>query len=169
MQQKVTMPDTRLHVCSPALCRPTQRRLAPTQGFASIITHCLPHIITLQAGDEPHDDVVAAMDPSLRQLLWDQEYRNITRVSRVTAARAAAMADQGLVPCTYRIPCGGSLQCAWHGCVVHPGILMYGAQVMCGTLKVRMALCAKSSYQGDMHAIHPLLPCRRAAAAACAA
>jgi hypothetical protein len=42
-----------------------------------------------QAGDTPHDDVIRAMDPSIRQLLWDQEYRNITRVGTQCARHAA--------------------------------------------------------------------------------
>ena len=35
---------------------------------------------TVQAGDVVHDHAVEGIDPALRQLLWDQEYRNITRV-----------------------------------------------------------------------------------------
>jgi hypothetical protein len=34
-----------------------------------------------QAGDNPGPDAVAALDPGLRQMLWEQEYRNVTRVS----------------------------------------------------------------------------------------
>lgn len=34
-----------------------------------------------QSGDEPHDIVVQTMDPGLKQMLWEQDYRNVTHVS----------------------------------------------------------------------------------------
>lgn len=67
-----------------------------------------------QSGDYINDDVVNVMEPSLRQLLWDQEYRNVTRVGDAAAVHGQLSTQFSELPmcsCTYNTMCPPASRC----------------------------------------------------------